>query len=194
MKVAAKIFLIFNLAGLNNKSFTKRLRKIAETGSLEEVKNIFSGEYEGLDELNDEWGEEEETDKKQLTSAEKGQLKREIEELEEFSKLAESIKTNAKGEVMQTALTKGFKKLKELKAPEKALIFTEFKRTQAYLYEILSKTEYKDKIVLFNGSNNDELSQRIYEKWLNKHKGTDKVTGSKTGSIENPNSELKKSA
>ncbi len=48
---------------------------------------------------------------------------------------------------------------------------------------ILSKTEYADKIVLFNGSNIDEQSREIYQKWLNRHSGTDKLTGSKTADM-----------
>lgn len=172
----------FAIAG-TLRSLTKRLKKVVEAGTFEEVGSLFRGEYEGLEELSEEWDEEDEPEKKQLTPAEKEQLKMEIKELEGFSNLAESIKANAKGEVMQTALKKGFMKLKELKAPEKALIFTEFRRTQEYLYEILSKTEYKDKIVLFNGTNNDELSQRIYREWLAKNQGTDKVTGSKTADL-----------
>ena len=53
---------------------------------------------------------------------------------------------------------------KKLGINEKALIFTESTRTQQYLCEILGKTKYKDKIVLFNGSNNDEKSKIIYIK------------------------------
>lgn len=60
------------------------------------------------------------------------------------------------------------------------MIFTESTRTQQYLCDILKKTKYKDKIVLFNGSNNDEKSKEIYKQWCEKHKGTDKISGSKT--------------
>jgi superfamily II DNA/RNA helicase len=67
--------------------------------------------------------------------------------LNEFKKLAQSIKVNSKGEVLFTALTKGFEKLKELGANRKAIIFTESTRTQEYLKNILEARGYKDEIV-----------------------------------------------
>ena len=77
----------------------------------------------------------------------------------------------------------GFAKAKELGANEKAIIFTESRRTQQYILKILSATEYKGKIVLFNGSNNDEISKQIYKNWILEHQGTDKITGSKSADI-----------
>jgi len=73
----------------------------------------------------------------------------EIEELKGYLDLAQSIKTNAKGEALLTALDFGFAKLKALKAPQKAVIFTESRRTQAYLTELLSDTKYS--FTLFHG-------------------------------------------
>jgi hypothetical protein len=81
------------------------------------------------------------------------------------------------GEVLLTALDKGFAKARELGAPEKAIIFTESTRTQEYLYRVLEQTAYAGKIVLFNGSNKDAKSKQIYAAWMEKHKGTDRVTG-----------------
>lgn len=88
---------------------------------------------------------------KELTQTEKISLKAEIDELKSYSKLANSIKHNAKGDALVLALEKGFQKLKELKAPEKAVIFTESRRTQLYILNILKKTKFKNKIVFFNG-------------------------------------------
>jgi len=80
-----------------------------------------------------------------------------------------------------TALKKGFEMTAELGAKKKAIIFTESTITQRYLAEtLLGNNGYKDKIVLFNGSNNDDKSKEIYKNWLAKNKDTDKVTGSKT--------------
>lgn len=165
------------------KSLTKKLNKIIERGSFEDVGNLFHGEYEGIDDLEDEWEEEDEI-KKKLTEEDKRKISEEIDELLGFSNLAESIKLNSKGEVLQKALLEGFSKLKQLKAPQKALIFTEFRRTQEYLDELLSTNpEYKDKIVLFNGTNNDEKSLKIYHAWLEKNNGTDKMSGSKSADM-----------
>src|SRR5690606_11448473 len=105
-------------------------------------------------------------------------IKLEIVELEKFRDLAESIKHNAKGEKLLTALKEGFSKM-DKHANKKAIIFTESTRTQNYLFNLLSE-QYPDKIVLFNGSNNDETSNKVYKSWLEKNRGTDKVTGSPT--------------
>ena len=60
------------------------------------------------------------------------------------------------------------------------MIFTESRRTQEFLYELLEERGYKGEVVLFNGSNSDKLSTAIYNKWKERYAGTDKVTGSAT--------------
>ena len=64
------------------------------------------------------------------------------------------------------ALKKGFEKMRELGAAEKAVIFTESVRTQRYIKEILEFSGFKNQIVLFNGSNSDVESTQIYRQWL----------------------------
>lgn len=166
------------LRGLVNK-----LNKILETSTIlkdEEYAEALS-DYSEYEELKDEEEEEFNENKEViLTEYDVEMIKNEIVELTEYAKLAESIKQNAKGQVLLTALNKGFQEMKRLGAPEKALIFTESTRTQEYIYSILQDTEYKDKIVFFNGSNNDDLSKKIYNDWLIKHKGEPIITGSKT--------------
>lgn len=111
------------------------------------------------------------------------QMQNEARALREFQKLAASIKRNSKGEVLLKALRRGFEKTVEKGGKKKAIIFTESRRTQEYLRQILENTEHAGKIVLFNGTNTDEKSKQIYRDWLEKHKGTDKVTGSKTADL-----------
>ncbi len=151
---------------------------------LQNIDEVFSEHYEGYDEQQEEWidDEEEETlrEDRIYTPIEIEEIKKEIEALNEFKKLAQSILVNSKGEVLFTALKKGFQKLTELKANRKAIIFTESTRTQEYLKNILELGGYKDEIVLFNGSNNDPKSNAIYKDWLKIHAGTDRITGSKT--------------
>lgn len=164
------------LRGLVNK-----LNKILETSKIlkEDEYNDVLNDYSEYEELKDEedFNESEEVI---LTEKDVELIKKEIEELSEYAILAESIKQNAKGQVLLTGLNKGFQEMKRLGAPEKALIFTESTRTQEYIYSILQNTEYKDSIVFFNGSNNDELSKKIYNNWLIKHKGESIITGSRT--------------
>ena len=92
-------------------------------------------------------------------------LRLELEEVRGFYQLAKGIQQNSKGDNLVIALQKGFEKMRELGAAEKAVIFTESVRTQQYIREILEKSGYSGKIVLFNGSNNDPVSTRIYQEW-----------------------------
>src|SRR5262249_50539569 len=59
-----------------------------------------------------------------------------------------------------------------------AVIFTESRRTQEYLFRILEQTEFAGKVMLFNGTNTDPQSRPIYRCWLEKHAGTDRISGS----------------
>ena len=150
------------------------------------VDEIFALNYETFEEQQDEWIDDEDGDssngkvERVYTADEIAEIRQEIVILNEFKKLAQSIKVNSKGEVLFTALTKGFEKLQELGANKKAIIFTESTRTQEYLKNILEARGYKDEIVLFNGSNNDPKSGQIYTAWLKTHEGTDRITGSRT--------------
>lgn len=78
------------------------------------------------------------------------------------------------------ALKVAFERLLELGAAQKAITFTESRRTPDHLLSLLSRTEYADGVVLFNGSNTDPLSRRIYAEWMEQHKGSSRVSGSRT--------------
>ncbi|MEA3427321.1 MAG: SNF2-related protein [Bacteroidota bacterium] len=145
--------------------------------------------FENFEEVSDEWiddGEEDEDDneskeKKAFTPEDIVLMEQEKKDLEHFRDLAQNIYTNSKGEALLIALKKGFEMTQELGAKKKAIIFTESTITQKYLSEtLLANNGYKDKIVLFNGSNNDDKSKDIYKNWLARNKDTDKITGSKT--------------
>jgi superfamily II DNA/RNA helicase len=149
--------------------------------------------FETLEELNDEWEEDEEeneseADKKSnervFTPGQLEQVKAEIQSLRLFTELAKSILKNSKGERLLTALKRGLSEAKTKGGAEKAIIFTESTRTQEYVRSILEPTShYKSKVVLFNGSNNDPKSKEIYQNWLKKHEGTDRITGSRTADL-----------
>ena len=65
-------------------------------------------------------------------------------------------------------------------SPKKVLIFTESRRTQSYLKDLLETNGYAGKIVTFNGTNSDPESKRVYAEWLKRHEGEDCITGSPT--------------
>lgn len=108
----------------------------------------------------------------------------ELEKLKTFAKLAKGITRNSKGENLLTALDKGFSKAAELGALRTAVIFTESRRTQDYLYNLLSENGYEGKIVFLNGTNSDSNSKKIYKEWVERHKGEDIISGSKQADMK----------
>jgi ERCC4-related helicase len=167
------------------KRMVKKLKEyetISGTGSSkddEELPDIVS-DYESFGDTLEEWETE---DGKSFTVEDMEMIKNEIEELGSFVELAVSIEENAKGENLLSALSIGFEMNRNNGGAEKAVIFTESRRTQEYLLKKLSENGYENDIVLFNGSNNDDKSKEIYRDWHEKYKNTDKVTGSKTADI-----------
>ncbi len=112
-------------------------------------------------------------------------IEKEIEELETFIKLAKTIEIDTKAKSLMSALTKGFEAQDKLGVErQKAIIFTESRRTQQFLFDYLESNGFKDKVVLFNGTNTDPKSKEIYKAWLEKHKDSDRVTGSKTADMK----------
>lgn len=158
--------------------------QMTESGiNFEDIKE----DYEEYEELSDEWIDEEEDEKDALVENKKAFSKEDLalmqEEkrlLEKYRDIAHKIWKNSKGEALLIALEKGFEMAVELGAQRKAIIFTESRITQDYLVKLLSENGYADKIVLFNGSNNDDKSKAIYEDWVAHNQDTDKITGSKT--------------
>lgn len=112
-------------------------------------------------------------------------INKEIEELETFIELAKNIEIDTKVQSLMSALEKGFEAQKELGVKEqKAIIFTESRRTQQFLFEHLSANGFANEVVLFNGTNTDDKSKEIYASWLEKHKDSDRVTGAKSADMK----------
>jgi len=148
-------------------------------------------DYEALTDTADEWIDDEEADeedgdkkeKKNYTIEDISHIEEEKKDLEKFRDLAKAIFKNSKGESLLIALKKGFEMTETLGAQKKAVIFTESRITQDYLWKLLSESGYKDKILLFNGSNNDQKSKDIYADWLRINQDSDNITGSKTADL-----------
>lgn len=159
-------------------SLSRRLRTcLQQADAAEELTDALHDDFEAMDTLAEEWGEEA-TTPAPLTRDERTALGQEIAELEQFRDLAHSITDNAKGVVLLTALQAAFAKADELGAARKAIIFTESRRTQDYILRVLTDSPYKDGVVLFNGTNTDTQSRQIYAAWRTRHKDTDRITGS----------------
>lgn len=93
------------------------------------------------------------------------QLRTERDELVNMASFAESIHKNAKGEALFFALKKAFAQAQKIGWSEKAVVFTESRRTQAYLLKLLSDNGYDGMITIFNGTNEGPLAQRALVSW-----------------------------
>jgi len=155
-----------------------KLRKEEPAESLEEE---LDQDYEALNETSEEWTEEE--PQEMLSEADRAAIEAEVADLDSFARLATSIEHNAKGKALLQALDIAFAKATEIGAAQKAVIFTESRRTQSYLLRVLADSPFAEGIVLFNGSNTDERSREIYAEWFERHKGTDRITGSRTADL-----------
>ncbi len=149
-----------------------------------DASDLLGDDVEHTDQMQEEWSETsaEESDphEDEESAIQLQSIKNEIAELQEYKSLAESITENAKGNALLLALQLGFEKAREINSPQKALVFTESRRTQTYLKGLLEKSGYAGQIVTFNGTNNSPESKQVYKDWLVKHEGQDCITGSRT--------------
>jgi hypothetical protein len=106
-------------------------------------------------------------------------LREEIAVLARLAEEARSIRVDTKSRTLLKALETGFEQMAAVGAARKAVIFTESRRTQEYLKQFLEANGYAGQLVLFNGSNNGPEETAIYERWLERNQGSDKVTGSR---------------
>ena len=170
----------FAIAGALDSLANKLRKQLRDNSSRADRLEAIEEDFEEFDEYAEEWGEE---DSEPLTVDDIAAIEDEISSLESFRDLAVSISENAKGTALIKALAAGFDKARSLGAADKTIIFTESRRTQDYLVRLLSENGYADKLVLFNGSNNDSQSKAVYAQWVATHKGTDRVSGSKNADI-----------
>jgi adenine-specific DNA-methyltransferase len=165
------------LASISNRLKAK-LSKAVPARPLEEE---LDEDYEALDETIEEWSNGESAES--LTETDRAAIEQEIADLDAFAALATSIEHNSKGKALLKALAIAFAKAREFGGAEKAIIFTESRRTQSYLLRLLSDSPWREGVVLFNGSNTDESSRHILAQWLDRHQGSDRVTGSRTADM-----------
>lgn len=138
---------------------------------------------------DEEWEELEETDKpspeksfgpgagEKLSNEVLEAMRREVDELRSYAELARSITVNEKASKLNEALDKGFERLRELGAPEKAIIFTDSTITQEYIARSLIEAGREKGLILFNGSNDSPGANEIYKEWLIANKDGDVITG-----------------
>lgn len=124
------------------------LERRLETAKLTQAANSLLFRPEELKQFSEEeeaWADE------PASPASIKALQSEMFELRQYAELAESIKTNAKGEALKRALDRIFTVARAHQWPEKAVIFTESRRTQEYLFKLLSDHGFKGKISVLSG-------------------------------------------
>lgn len=130
----------------------------------------------------------EESDEETLTSfdsiEDKKGIAEELTKLKDYAALAKSITNNSKGDNLLLALEKGFDATEARGGQRKAVIFTESRRTQEYLLNLLSNNGYEDSIVFLNGTNDDEISKKIYTRWKARHKKDGTESGSRQADMK----------
>ena len=182
--LASSTFAIYGTLDALVQRLDKIINNHEPNGTEEEIANDFEVYEEIIDEWESEEDDESESDEISVeitfSDIEIEEIKREKNDLEKFRALAHKIRKNSKAEQLFTALERGFEALKNLGANQKALIFTESRRTQDFICNLLEARGYANKVVKFNGSNADPKSKQIYADYLKKHKDTDVLTGSLT--------------
>jgi adenine-specific DNA-methyltransferase len=160
----------------------KRLRdKLRDQPPAQPLEDELDDDYEALDETAEEWPDEGAPEP--LSADDRAAIQQEVNDLDGFTQLALSIEQNAKGKALLVALDRAFAEAHRLGAARKAIIFTESRRTQSYLLRVLADSQFRDGLVLFNGSNNDDRSKQIYADWVSRHAGTDRISGSRSADM-----------
>jgi ERCC4-related helicase len=147
-----------------------------------------SEDFETYEEYSEEYLNEEDPDNEAFDEDRQRSNRQEIineeELLRSIKALADSISHDAKGDDLLAALRVGFAQVEENKGQRKAVIFTESTRTQQYVLGLLNAGGYEGQVVLLNGSNNDEISKRIYAEWRERHKDDGVATSSKASNMK----------
>lgn len=168
------------------KSLVKRLDDMLNKRAIY-WDNELVDDFELIEEIQDEWDElsdEVQQDYYIRDDDIRKAIEDERKQVEGFMKLAVSIEENTKGKELLMALNEGFVKGVKNGALEKAVVFTESRRTQEYLYDLLCNNGYQEQVVLINGSNIDKKSKEIYRNWIKKYEGQEIITGSKTADMK----------
>lgn len=162
------------------RALAERLKKqLAREEPQQQALELLETDYETLPEEAEEWTDEANAVDDEI-SASIQEIKKEIAELTGYSDLAQQITSNAKGQALLQALDQGFQKMEALGAQRKAVIFTESRRTQTYLIDLLNANGYADRVITINGTNVDDRSGSIYRAWVERHKGEPVVTGNRS--------------
>lgn len=148
----------------------KRLEKLYEGTRSADAQEGFDLFWSFVEDEIDESGFEETEDED--TAAQKAYIQAEMDKVNTIIDVAKRIKTNSKVTALKQALEIGFSYQRDNGIAQKAVVFTESKRTQKYIAAELRKSGYsEDDILLFNGDFDDTMTKEIYRAWQVKNFG-----------------------
>lgn len=148
----------------------KRLEKLYEGTKSADAQEGFNLFWDFVEDEIDEDGFDEYDDEE--TAAKKQAIKEELSIVRNILALARSISTNAKIIALKEALSTAFAHQAAEGIAQKAVVFTESKRTQKYIAEELRKSGYNEEdVLLFNGDFDDAMTKEIFRAWQVKNYG-----------------------
>lgn len=160
----------------------RRLRSEARTPTASWLDDLLGEDPDLVEEMSEDHEEEadEESAPHDLRAAEDApaetdaidprRLEAEIARVADLAARARAIGADRKTQRLLTALEKGWARLRELGAAEKAVVFTESRRTMAFLKDYLEAHGYAGQVVCFSGGGRkDETAERIYAAYRAAH-------------------------
>lgn len=148
----------------------KRLEKLYEGTKSADAQEGFDLFWSFVEDEIDESGFEE--TENEGTATQKAYIQAELDEVNAIIDVAKRIQTNSKVTALRQALEICFSYQRDHGIAQKAVVFTESKRTQKYIAEELRKSGYSEEdILLFNGGFDDAMSKEIYQAWQAKNYG-----------------------
>lgn len=160
---------------LRIKDRLEKLRKGSEISDDELLERIIGDEGDLVDELaedaEDEGDDAEDTSISDLLDQiDIDKLNAEIAKVDDFLARARSIGTDTKTRQLITALDSGWKKLAELGAQQKAVVFTESRRTMQHLKEYLEAHGYAGEVICFSGGGKrNPEEEAIFQAYKDSH-------------------------
>ena len=153
----------------------------ADAGLAERIIEDEEIEEDILDELIDAEEEQDEAkiEQEPPDHIDRLKLNNEIDELNRYIQWARGIGVDTKTRSLLKAMEIGFIEMQKTGAAQKAVVFTESRRTQRFLKDFLESNGYAGRVVTFNGTNREPESTEIYQEWLEANRDSGRASGSR---------------
>lgn len=150
-----------------------RLIALRDENKDEDIPEVVLLDVDALDdyldeaELLDDEPEDEDAPGDKPKAVDMKKLQKEIDELDRFIHMTYDVTVDTKTESLLAALEQGWTKMRELGAEEKAVIFTESRRSMYYLRTYLEQHGYRGQVVCYSGGGKkDPVAEMIYTEFM----------------------------